>query len=201
VRQRGRKKGASGELSRARLLTIAAEEFAQKGYYETKVSSIVKRADLTQPTFYLYFQSKEAIFNELVDMFREKLSELTRQSRLEPGIDLNSLPERISIGLSAIFRFFAENPNLTRIGFFIAADSEIIKKQLASGIKENLISEQEEGYFHADIDMCIVAESLVGIIERLTLTKLFQELKSPESLANEIVNLFLYGMILDKESC
>ncbi|MGM1006906.1 MAG: hypothetical protein ACQEW2_07585 [Bacillota bacterium] len=43
--------------------------------------------------------------------------------------------------------------------------------------------------------MGIVAESLTGIIERLTLTKLFKGIKTPEDLAKEIVHLFLYGMI------
>ena len=65
---RGRPKGASGEESRALLLQVAAKEFAQKGYYETKISDIVKGASLTQPVFYLYFQNKEAVFQELVDL-------------------------------------------------------------------------------------------------------------------------------------
>ncbi|KAF0818849.1 Transcriptional regulator, TetR family [Bacillus sp. ZZV12-4809] len=43
--------------------------------------------------------------------------------------------------------------------------------------------------------MGIVAESLTGIIERLTSTNLFKGIKAPEDLAGEIVNLFLYRMI------
>jgi TetR/AcrR family transcriptional regulator, fatty acid metabolism regulator protein len=192
--QRGRRKGANGEQSKALLLSIAADEFATKGYYETKVSTIVKRAGLTQPTFYLYFQSKEEIFQELVCLFRDKLFDLTKKSRLEPEIDLSSLPNRIAEGLAAILQFFTENRNLTRIGFFVAEEAEEIKKQLASQIKENLISEQQNGYFHSDFDMGIVAESLVGVMERLTVTKLFKGVKEPESLAKEIVHLFLYGI-------
>ncbi|MGM1006905.1 MAG: TetR/AcrR family transcriptional regulator [Bacillota bacterium] len=113
---RGRKIGASGEQSRALLLEVAAEEFAQKGYFHTKISDIVKRAGLTQPSFYLYFESKDAIFQELVDLFRRRISELTSKSRVETGVDLSSLPERITTGLTAIFTFFMENQNLTRIG-------------------------------------------------------------------------------------
>ena len=193
--QRGRKKGASGEQSRAMLLGIAAEEFAQKGYFHTKISEIVKRAGLTQPSFYLYFESKDAIFQELVDLFRERLSELTSNSRVESGIDLPALPERITSGLSAIFKFLMDNQNLTRIGFFMAPDAEEFKEILAGQIEANLLSEQQAGYFREDIDMGTVAECLTGIIERVTLTKLFNGLKTPEGLAKEIVQLFLYGMI------
>ncbi|WP_370224831.1 TetR/AcrR family transcriptional regulator [Cytobacillus sp.] len=193
--QRGRKKGACGEQSRAMLLEIAAEEFAQKGYFHTKISEIVKRAGLTQPSFYLYFESKDAIFQELVDLFRARLSELTSNSRVESGIDLPALPERITSGLSAIFKFLMDNQNLTRIGFFMAPDAEEFKEILAGQIEANLLSEQQAGYFREDIDMGTVAESLTGIIERVTLTKLFNGLKTPEGLAKEIVQLFLYGMI------
>ncbi|MBP1156831.1 MULTISPECIES: TetR/AcrR family transcriptional regulator [unclassified Paenibacillus] len=197
--QRGRKVGANGEQSRALLLAIAADEFAHQGYYQTKVSTIVARAGLTQPTFYLYFQSKEAIFQELIDLFRSKLADLTIKSRLEQGIDLNDLPQRIAAGLTAIFRFFDEEPNLTRIGFFVALEAEEIKKQLAAQIRENLKAEQQDGYFHADLDMSTVAESLVGTIERLTLTKLLQGSMDPECIAGEIVRLFLYGLIANKD--
>ena len=196
---RGRKKGASGEQSRALLLTIAAEEFAQKGYYETKISTLVQRAGLTQPTFYLYFKSKEAIFQELIDLFIKGLSDLTTESRLEPGIDFNSLPLRITKGLSGIFTFFSENQNLTRIGFFNSLESEEIKKQLALQIRDNLISEVNNGYFQTEMDMSLVAEILIGAIERLTLTKLFPGIKKPEEIASEIVHLFLKGMLSKSE--
>lgn len=196
---RGRKKGASGEQSRALLLTIAAQEFAQKGYYETKISTLVQRAGLTQPTFYLYFKSKEAIFQELIDSFIKGLSDLTTESRLEPGIDFNSLPLKITKGLSGIFTFFSENQNLTRIGFFNSLQSEEIKKQLALQIRDNLISEVNNGYFQTEMDMSLVAEILIGAIERLTLTKLFPGIKEPEEIASEIVHLFLKGMLSKSE--
>lgn len=192
--QRGRKKGANGEQSKALLLSIAADEFANSGFYETKISTIVKRAGLSQPTFYLYFSSKEEVFQELVGAFRSKLFDLAKDSRLDAGIEDDALPERIAVGLVAIFTFFQENQNLTRIGFFLSADAEDIKIQLADQITDNLLSEQQDGYFRHDLDMNIVAVSLVGIIERLTVIKLFNGLKEPEDLAREIVDLFLYGL-------
>ena len=68
-----RKKGANGQESRARLLIVAANEFAKSGYHQTKISTIVSRAGLTRPSFYLYFESKEAVFKELVEKFRAEL--------------------------------------------------------------------------------------------------------------------------------
>ncbi|WP_026559230.1 TetR/AcrR family transcriptional regulator [Bacillus sp. J37] len=192
--QRGRKQGSIGVESKTKLLTIATEEFATNGFHETKISTIVKKAGVTQPTFYLYFHSKEAIFQELVTHFRTKLTDLTKESRLETGLDVNTLPGRIAVGLSAIFNFLDEDHQLTKIGFFISTEADDIKSQIADQIASNLMSEQKDGYFRKDIDMRIVADGLVGVIERLTVTSLFKGLKKPDELAREIVDLFLYGL-------
>ncbi|MFF2289396.1 hypothetical protein [Peribacillus butanolivorans] len=49
---------------------------------------------------------------------------------------------------------------------------------------------------HPDANMLIIAESLVGIIERLTITQIFEENIQPEILANEIVHLLLDGLLV-----
>ena len=195
--KRGRKVGASGEQSRSLLLNIAAETFAEKGYHETKISTIVRKANVTQPTFYLYFKNKDAIFQELVHHFQDQLFQLIKQSRMESGLDLNTIDSKITQNLTAIFTFFKENPNITRIGFYLAKTSNDIKQQLALKIKENLVKEQQDGYFRSDIDMSTIADSLIGIIDRLTITKLFNESKEPEELGREIVHILLYGLIIN----
>jgi AcrR family transcriptional regulator len=53
--------------ARDRLLTAATEVFASKGYTATRVSDIVGQAGVAQGTFYLYFKSKQAIFEHLID--------------------------------------------------------------------------------------------------------------------------------------
>lgn len=195
---RGRPKGACGEESRALLLEMAAKEFAQNGYHGTKVSTIVKSASLSQPTFYLYFKNKESIFQELVDLFRVRLVEFVEKSRLQPALDLDTVQGRIAVGLTNLLQFFSKNPDLTRIGFYLSAEADEIKAQLVAQIKGNLDFEVSEGYFRQGLDTEMVAESLVGIIERLTFTQLLPKQKEPEVIAHEIVNLLLYGMILNK---
>ncbi|MEH7252096.1 TetR/AcrR family transcriptional regulator, partial [Neobacillus niacini] len=192
--RRGRQKGSIGIKSKEAILVIAAEEFAKHGFHQTKVSNIVKRAGLTQPSFYLYFPSKEAIFQELIHTFRNNLIKLTKESRLEPNLDKSILSSKISRGLSAIFQFFDEHRHLTRIGFFIADESKEIKQVMVMHITENLLAEQQDNYFRQDLDMQTVAECIIGAIERLTITKLFTDEKSPQQLVNEIVDIFLYGL-------
>lgn len=77
--------------------------------------------------------------------------------------------------------------------------SNDIKQQLTLQVEENLNKEQQDGYFRPDIDMGMFANSLIGIMERLTLTKLFTGLRGPETLAHEIVHLLLYGLLNNNE--
>lgn len=155
---------------------------------------IVKEAHVTQPTFYLYFKSKDAIFQELVDMFKAKLYTLVEQSRLSAGIESAELQDRITSGITAIFRLFEDNEQIARIGFIVSEEAFDMKKKIAKQIEENLATEVENGYFHDDVDLNTVAVAIVGVIEHLTLTKLWTGLQSPEELAQEMTKLFLYGL-------
>lgn len=194
-----RKKGANGQESRARLLAVAANEFARSGYHKTKVSTIVSRAGLTQPSFYLYFESKEAVFNELMVKFRYQLKELITDSRLEAGISRKDVPGRIQAVLSNLFGFLENDPDLTQIGFFIGQEAGEVKEELTFMIEQNLKAEQEDGYFHQEANMAIVAQCLVGTIERLTLQELLTGKSAPEDLARQVVKLYMFGITADRE--
>ena len=57
------------EDRREALKSAAAEVFAEYGYHAAKVSQIVERVGVAQGTFYLYYESKQAIFGELLQDF------------------------------------------------------------------------------------------------------------------------------------
>lgn len=193
-------KGMKGKESRMRLLTIAADEFANRGFHETKVSTIVTRAGLSQPAFYLYFSNKEAIFDELVNEFRTRLRMLVQTSRFTPTVETHDVPKQLLMTLETIFRFLAATPNLTRIGLFLAPKSDQIKEELTSLLIDNLRAEQQMGHFRSELAMETVAECIVGIVERLTLSLLLPGIKGPESLALQVVNLLLYGMLANGDT-
>lgn len=56
-----------------RIIEVAKELFSQKGFYETRVSDIVSKADVAQGTFYIYFKSKEDLFLELIKKLHHQL--------------------------------------------------------------------------------------------------------------------------------
>jgi AcrR family transcriptional regulator len=50
---------------RERLLHVAADVFARKGYAATSVNEIVEAAGVTKPVLYYYFENKAGIFQEI----------------------------------------------------------------------------------------------------------------------------------------
>ena len=58
---------------RGGILRSARMVFASKGYHQTHVSDIIDAAGIARGTFYLYFDSKAAIFIELLDLALEEL--------------------------------------------------------------------------------------------------------------------------------
>lgn len=52
---------------RAQILAHAREVFAKRGYHAAKIDDIVAAAGVARGTFYLYFDDKRAVFEELVD--------------------------------------------------------------------------------------------------------------------------------------
>ena len=184
-----------GEECRARLLAAAAREFAQHGYHETKVSTIVADAGVSQPTFYFYFPSKEAIFAELVDSFRKRLQALAAEDvPLRPGHTLPYVIEQMQTRMEATFRLFAEDPNITRISFFQAPGAEQIKQEMAERFHNRLRTMQEAGYIRSDVSIDILADYMSGAMERLTERYLFTGKSDPKSLARQAAELIFNGI-------
>jgi len=61
------------------ILDAALSVFSEKGFAEARVDDIAKAAGVTKGTVYLYFDSKEAVFKELLaETFGERFSDISR---------------------------------------------------------------------------------------------------------------------------
>lgn len=85
----------SPEVRRKELMNIAEQLFLEKGYEHTMVSDIVKQAGVAQGTFYYYFDSKEAILDEITDKYiniivesMEKISKEKNLTALEKLVNI-----------------------------------------------------------------------------------------------------------------
>lgn len=64
-----------GERRKNELIKIAYKKFLENGYEQTSVDEIIEDAQIAKGTFYYYFQSKEQMLDEVVEMMLEQGAE------------------------------------------------------------------------------------------------------------------------------
>ena len=77
-----------------------AADFLDKGYHATSIDDLIEAADIARGTFYLYFESKRAIFDELLDNLLETLHGVVKRIDVSPGApppieQMNSTVDRV----------------------------------------------------------------------------------------------------------
>lgn len=73
------------QARRAQVLRHAKRIFARKGYHKTNVADIIARAGIARGTFYLYFQNKKDLFEELLEQVLGELTSRIERLRIAPG--------------------------------------------------------------------------------------------------------------------
>ena len=103
----------SRDLKRQRLVDSAKEAFANKGYQETSISEIVRRAGIARSTFYQYFDSKLNLFESILDSFLQDLHESIQPISLVPGAATPMI--QIQDNLTRVLDLMLGERDLTRI--------------------------------------------------------------------------------------
>jgi AcrR family transcriptional regulator len=154
-----------GTRTRARLLAVATDVFAERGYHDASIVKITEAAEVGQGTFYLYFSSKQQIFEEVV----KDLNSRVRRAMFEASSAQRERLDAERAGFRAFFRFTAENPALYRImrqAEFVAPDVlHMHYETIARGYVAGLTAAQERGELAGDVDPEVAAWALMGIGE------------------------------------
>src|SRR5262249_42279348 len=98
------------ERQRQQILETAVKLFRTRGYEATRIADVAEILEISQPTFFRYFPSKDAILQELA---MEAIRRLARHlGRREPG-------QTIQQGAQRAYERFADlilaDPSLSRI--------------------------------------------------------------------------------------
>ncbi|MDN4489235.1 TetR/AcrR family transcriptional regulator [Demequina sp. SYSU T00068] len=164
-----------GEATRTRLLESAEHVFAELGYHEASIVRITERAGIGLGTFYLYFDSKQAIFEALA-------IDLNRRVRHAMSDEMAGATTRIEAeraGFAGFFRFTAEHPALYRV----VRESEYVSpgtmrlhyQRIVEGYEEGLRAAQAEGDVDPGLDPEVTAWTLMGIGELIGMRYLLWE--------------------------
>jgi len=98
---------------RQQILLNARDVFAKHGYHAAKIDDIVAAAGVARGTFYLYFEDKRAIFEEIVDRTFARLGmSIVRVDTEHPN---RTVGDQIRDNIRAIVHALLEDPATTKI--------------------------------------------------------------------------------------
>lgn len=181
---------ARGEATRRKLLEAAEAEIGENGFARSSVTSITRRADVAQGTFYLYFPSKKDVLVELVRHMGHSL----RAALAKAIVGANDRIEAEKRGFEAFVRFSLEHQNLYKVVMESQFVDESIYREyyqtLADAYAQNISRAQGRGEVR-DGDPEALAWALMGIAHFLGLRFPIWEQRPPPPQVFETV----YGFV------
>jgi AcrR family transcriptional regulator len=107
-------RAASARAERRRQILDAAKHvFADAGYHGASIHAIIERAEIARGTFYLYFESKEAVFGALLD---EAMTELRhRIVRIDTSPGARAPKDQLHDSLSSLLTFIVSDRPLATV--------------------------------------------------------------------------------------
>jgi AcrR family transcriptional regulator len=103
-----RDRRAQGSDTRQRLLEAGLEVFADRGYHAARVDDIVRAAETSHGTFYLYFANKEELLRDLATMCAADLRDAAgslRGGAADAGPDADGLGEFVAAFMATYARY------------------------------------------------------------------------------------------------
>jgi AcrR family transcriptional regulator len=186
---------ARGERTRQRLLEAAEQVFAQHGYHDASIVKITEAAGVGQGTFYLYFDGKKRIFDELV----LDLNARVRRAMTEASSQGTTRAESELLGFGAFFRFTGEHPALYRIirqAEFVSPETlQLHYERLTEGYMAGLQQAMAAGEV-AEGDPEVLAWSLMGIGELVGMRWVLWDGKAemPEQVFDELARILIRAL-------
>jgi AcrR family transcriptional regulator len=183
------------EATRANILEIATEEFADKGFSGARVDDIAARTNTSKRMIYYYFGDKEGLFVAVIEQAYGRIRQI------EANLKLDHLDPEQALRTLVGFTFDYQNANegfirlvmvenihkgvhLARAGNIeelnrpaIATLRDIYRRGRAAGVFRDGIDE-------IDLHMSISALCFFNVANRATFSRIFKrEMASPQALA------------------
>jgi AcrR family transcriptional regulator len=162
----GRPLSKRGLDTRRRLLDAAEAVFGELGYHDASVVRVAETAGVAAGTFYLYFDSKKAIFDELVRDLNRRVRHAMKEASSQGATRL----EQELRGFEAYFEFTSTHPALYRIirqAEFVSP--EMLRyhyDRLSAGYIEALAAAADSGEI-GKLDPEVAAFALMGLGEMI----------------------------------
>jgi AcrR family transcriptional regulator len=197
----------SRDIRKQRLVHSAKEAFANKGYHETSISEIVRRAGIARSTFYQYFDSKLHLFESILETLLQDLHDSIKPVSLAPGSPTPLV--QIKENLTRVLNFVLEERDLTRIlmhqtgaldrtmlgqldGFYSQL-AGMIQRSLDLGVTMNLVR---------PCDTRLTAFSIIGAVKEVIfqLTSSQEPWPSTDQIGDQLLEFAMGGILVHPQN-
>ncbi len=190
----------------SKIITAATKVFAQKGFFNARISDIAKEAKVADGTIYLYFNNK---FDILLSVFEEEIGNLIIQ--VKKLIAEETDPRKmLEIFASKHLSIMKKNKHLAEvIQIELRQTNKLIKDYRNNKFSEyvNIISDiiklgQEQNIYRPDILPGIAKRAFFGSLDEISrVWNISLETNyTVEETASQVMKIFLSGMLVQAKS-
>ncbi len=186
---------ADSEATKANILEVARQEFADKGLSGARIDEIAERTNTSKRMIYYHFKSKEGLYRAVLEEAYARI----RETETAVPIETMGAEEALKANVRLTFDYHHDHPEFVRLvmnenihhAAFIK-DVAGIKRRNESVIRvlgEVIAKGRDEGVFRDDLDpidlhMTISALCFYNVSNRYTFSEIFRrDMVSPKAVA------------------
>lgn len=187
---------------RRQILSAAKVVFSEAGYHGASIHAIIERAQIARGTFYLYFASKAAVFDSILDQALADLRGLVHRIEV---VDPAAPPPQVQLRsqviatleyivkdrpLATMLLSAGQTPDVEaaeRIDSFYAEMRDLLRRALESGLEIGLLRK-----CHPNMVSAALLGLIRGVIEELVL---HDSDLTVEQVVDELLMVALRGVL------
>ena len=190
-----------GESKHHKIIRAALKVFAQKGFYNARVSEIAKEAQVADGTIYLYFKNKDDI---LIHLFEEEMDGIIQ--------NVKAVVDPLDNPLDKIRAFVKKHLEMVEENRLMAEVIQVELRQSTKFMKDyknrkfrqylNLLADiiregQKRGVFRSDLHPSIAKRVIFGALDEISTVWVLAKnrLFSVDEAAKQVGDILLMGVV------
>lgn len=192
---------AKRQARQAEIVQAAGRVFSERGYHDSSIADVIEAAGISRGTFYLYFDSKEALFLELMESFINRIVDVVKVVDPRTADPVRGIYDNLRRVVDVVFDnreltllVFRQNLGVNddvdrRLNHFYGFLRDMIDGALINGARAGLIRE---------VKPSIVTTALIGAIKELFYSYLVQDASMEldrEGVTRELLDFAFRGLL------
>lgn len=191
-----------GPDKRQRILDAALKVFAERGFYNAKVSEVARAAGVADGTIYLYFENKDDL---LIQLFEDRMEYIIRRLSDELERSQGTPLDRIRSLIHMHVDLATHDPDLAEFitvelrqsGKFIREYENPQFVEYLRVLRDIIEEGQRTGYIRTGLDSRLLVRAIFGALDEVLLTLTLASRSRSVDVhlsADQLADLLLEGM-------